>query len=162
MTPQAEGRSDTADLVRAVERLSDELRILREVIDGIREDVSWVTRNGLPIQPIEHVIVKRIALNPTAADWSEQLVVERSRLDGRGESVGFDDIPERIAETLVTVLEGVAPGQLEILLHAFDQVRNELRTMLAKSDEPPSPASELPPPGNSRATGPRPPPGHLF
>src|SRR5436190_1829985 len=58
-------------LAESIDRLAAELRILRETIDEIREDFSWVTRNGMPVQPIEHVIVKRMALDPCAADWKE-------------------------------------------------------------------------------------------
>jgi len=44
------------------------VRCLREVLDEIREDLSWVIRNGLPVQPVEHVHVKRIDRNVTEVD----------------------------------------------------------------------------------------------
>lgn len=47
--------------------------------DEIREEISWVTRNGLPVRtplPVSPVL-KRMALDPLAADWGERLLIER-------------------------------------------------------------------------------------
>lgn len=68
--PSAPAQSTEADpLHESVDRLAVEIRLLREVMDEMREDVSWVTRNGLPHQPIEQVVVKQMARDPCAKDW---------------------------------------------------------------------------------------------
>lgn len=108
-------------LVLAVDRLTSELAILRQVMDEIREDFSWLTRNGLPIQPIEHIHVKRMALDPCAADWGYRLQIERSTLVPN-DSVAID----RIADDLKTTFEAIAQGQLEVVLQALDGVRGEV------------------------------------
>lgn len=141
-------------LVAVVQRLADELRIFRDVIDGIREDISWVSRNGLPIQPIEHVVVRRMALDPCAPDWRDQLQLERSTFPvGQSDSSLDADTCDRIAEELKTTFEAVAQGQLEVVLTALDGVRAEILAALnrhgnpaAASDTRPT-ADEPTPPG---------------
>jgi hypothetical protein len=148
-TPAAVPASSDA-LTGAVERLCDELRILREVMDDIREDFSWVTRNGLPVQPIEHVHVKRMALDPCASDWRERLEIERSTCPANGSASPLDvEMLDRIAETLTTTVEAVAQGQLEAVVNALDVVRNEILSALDHEEgEPHDPpavaASSLP------------------
>ncbi|MBI1314485.1 hypothetical protein GC176_24600, partial [bacterium] len=68
--PNEETENPVAD---SVDRLTAEVRVLRDVLDEIREDFSWVTRNGLPVQPVIHTRVKRMALDPCADDWGERL-----------------------------------------------------------------------------------------
>src|SRR5258708_6337135 len=98
-------------LVLAIDGLTTELAALRDVIDDIREDLSWVTRNGLPVRPVEHVHVKRMALDPCASDWRERLEIERSNYPVNGSAPPLDvEVLDRIAETLPTTVEAVAQG----------------------------------------------------
>ena len=127
--PPAEERlpvsADTEALTNSVNRLTGELRILRQVIDEVREDFSWVTQNGLPVQPVEYVRVKRMALDPCAEDWGEKLVIERGEMSVRRSAIDLEQI-ERLVENFDATLEAVAEGRLEVILSALDGVRAEL------------------------------------
>lgn len=167
-------------LAKAVDRLTAELRMLRNVMDEIREDFSWVTRNGLPIQPIEHVHVKRMALDPCAEDWGDHLEIERSTYVPRGSASPLDSTAlDRIAEELTTSFESVAQGQLEIVLTALDGVRTEiLNALKRRRGDPANGEARLPKEPAKPATvavsatasinepptpdTPKPPPGQLF
>src|SRR5205823_828965 len=93
-------------LAESVDRLTAELTILRQVIDDLREDFSWVTRNGIPVQPIEHVLVKRMALNPLAGNWNELLQVERFTTSIERELSPLNpEALDRIADDLKTTFE---------------------------------------------------------
>ena len=80
--------TETAELRREFTGFRDQLERLIDVLDGIREELQWLTRNGLPVQE-ERVpaspVLKRMALNPLAADWNEQLEIVRGDDTGRGE-----------------------------------------------------------------------------
>ena len=175
--PAAAPESDP--LVLAVDCLTAELAVLRQVIDEIREDFSWVTRNGLPVRPIEHVHVKRMALDPTAEDWGERLEIERSTYHPRGSASPLDsDTLDHVVEDLKSTFEVAAQGQLELVLTALDGVRAEIigalrhrRTESAKDSSETTSSSLLPSststssPASSPSVEipiPKPPPGRLF
>ena len=108
---------ESGPLSESVDQLIGEVRLLRQVLDEIREDLSWVTRNGLPVQPVEHVHVKSMARDVTAVDWNNWLVVERSMLDPPTRLSGLDFIDlDRIAEELRVAVETLAQGQIEPIL----------------------------------------------
>lgn len=122
---------ETDGIASAINRLCDEIHVLRESIDTFREDFAWVTRNGLPVQPIEHIHVKRMALDPCAGDWNEQLIIERST-SGTGAPT-LESLPlDRIADDLKTTFEAIAQGQLEVVLTALDGVRVQVLAALKK------------------------------
>jgi hypothetical protein len=163
--PTAEIPTQSDALAGAVERLCDELHILREVIDDIREDFSWVTRNGLPLQPIEHVVVHRMARDPCGADWNEKLELRRTEIPGRWPAPTLDvEVLDRIAETLTTTVETVAQGQLEAVLSALDVVRNQILSALdhdqGESLNPPAISAPSIPPVHPPLE--KPDPGRLF
>ena len=111
--------------------------------------MSWVTRNGLPVQPIEHVHVKRMALDPCASDWRERLEIERSAFPANGTASTLDVAAlDRIAESLTATVEAVAQGHLEAVLNALDVVRNEILSALDRDPGEPrdSPVSAAPSP----------------
>ena len=124
--PESAPVEDPNPLAESVDRLTSELRVLRQVLDEVREDVSWVTRNGLPVRPVEYSCVKRMALDPCAEDWGEKLVVERSTYDPRMSTPLGSQAFDRVVEELEQTLEAVAQGQLEVVLVALDGVRAEL------------------------------------
>jgi len=148
--------------------LTRQLRVLTDVLDEVREEFSWVTRNGVPVQPIEHVIVKRMALDPCAVDWGERLELERYTLpQGRSRSAIDPEQWELIAQELSTTLEAVAQGQLEVVLMALDGVRREIVTMLKCRDAGQTPARGSAPAESQPESHPEPPaspasPGRLF
>lgn len=79
------------ELRREMAELKDNIRVLSDVLYEIREEISWLTRNGLPIQEERlHVapVVKRMALNPAASDWAERLEIARGDCDDERPSAG--------------------------------------------------------------------------
>jgi hypothetical protein len=128
--------SEADPLAEAIDRLSVELGLLGKTLDQLREDFSWVTRNGLPVQPIEHVVVRRMALDPCAKDWIDKLVVDRYTLPSDlSTSMLEPDFLDRIASDLKATFEGIAQGQLEVVLTALDNVRNEIISKLDRQSE---------------------------
>lgn len=72
--------NETQELRREFAELKDHLRVLIDVLDGVREELQWLTRNGLPLQE-RHLpaspVLKRMALDPAVGDWNEQLEIVR-------------------------------------------------------------------------------------
>ena len=139
----------------AADRLSAEVRCLREVLDEVREDFSWVTRNGLPIQPIEHVRVRRMARNLNADDWAARLVVDRFALPENVQASPLEsDSLDALARNLTAAFEAAAKGQLGPVLHAVDGVQARLVAMLQQQagDEISEPASAATTPARPTAT----------
>ena len=158
--------------MESVDRLSSEIHCLRQVLDDMREDVSWLTRNGLPVQPIEHVHVRRMARDVNADDWSERLVIERTQLHppGQHSAMGSLDVG-RIAEELRTAVETLSHGQLLPVLNALDVVRAALLDAMQRqhggfprADPQASPTLSAPasPPPQKGSPPPNASPGRLF
>lgn len=168
--PAAAPTSEPDPLALAVDRLTGELALLRQLMDEIREDFSWLTRNGLPVQPIEHVHVKRMALDPCADDWGDRLEIERSTYYPRGAVSPLDsEALDQIADDLKTTMEAAAQGQLEIVLTAFDGVRAEILSALKRRRDGPvgessddAVAPRVPQSAPETPAKPKPPPGQLF
>ena len=61
-------------LTDAVNRLADEVRVVRDVLDETREDLGWLTRNGLPNQTTVHtqLVAWRSTRSPSmrTSGWS--------------------------------------------------------------------------------------------
>lgn len=127
--------TESDPLAESIDRLTGELGALRHVLDDIREDFSWLTRNGLPVQPVEHVIVKRMALDPCGDDWADKLQVERVRFPSQSTASPLDsDALDRIADDLKITFEAVAQGQLEVVLNALDDVRTEILSVIKRRE----------------------------
>ena len=60
-----------------VHRLAEQVIALNSTLDAIREDLQWVTQNGIPKHrpSLGHSVLKRMAADPTADDWSERLEI---------------------------------------------------------------------------------------
>ena len=166
--PAATAESDP--LAESINRLTGELGALRHVLEDIREDFSWLTRNGLPVQPVEHVIVKRMALDPCGGDWADKLQVERLTFPSQSATSPLDsDALDRIADDLKITFEAVAQGQLEVVLNALDGVRTEILSVIKRREAVASvrtvAAPTVPEPQTTTAADPPAPsaqPGRLF
>ncbi len=78
-------REEIHDLRNEMSEVRQSLRVLIEVMDSIREDLSWLSRNGFPreepLPPI--VVLKEMAADPCDPQWGEKLVMVHG--DGRRE-----------------------------------------------------------------------------
>lgn len=103
-------------------RLADEVRVVRDVLNEVREDLGWVTRNGIPGHRGEHTQIVRMARDPLSPDANERLETQRSSADESGSPSAFDELVSEITEA-VTV---VGQEQVDLLLTALDDVRAKL------------------------------------
>jgi hypothetical protein len=56
-------------LADAVDRLSHELRIVREVPSNIGEDLDWIVRDEKGDDQRQHSVLKEMALDPDSDGW---------------------------------------------------------------------------------------------
>ena len=137
--PLANPAECTDPVAEAGDRLAAEVRCLREVMDEVREDLSWLTRNGLPVQPVEHVHVKRMARDVKAVDWSQRLSVERTMLHAPGQLSGIATLElRRLAEELHSAVEQLMEGQIGPVLKAVDEVQAALIDAMQRSETEPT------------------------
>lgn len=68
---------DNEVVADAIFALSQELRVLRDVLDEIRENLVWGLRNDR-LGGVDAGVVKQMAADPSGDDWSEKLQVVRS------------------------------------------------------------------------------------
>jgi hypothetical protein len=124
-------------LTDAVNHLADELRVVRDVLDETREDLGWLTRNGLPQQPIVHTQLLRMARDPLAPDWRERLVFHRfSAGDAADPQIASEQLDELVSE-IAEVVTGTGQEQINLLLSALDDMRAKLVAAIKSSvDEP--------------------------
>ena len=85
-------------------RLADEVRVVRDVLNEVREDLGWVTRNGIPGQRGEHTQIVRMARDPLSPDANERLETQRSSADECGSPSAFDELVSEITEAVTVVL----------------------------------------------------------
>jgi hypothetical protein len=125
-------------LTDVVGKLAEEVRVVRDVLDDIREDLSWITRNGVPTRSIEHTRVLRMARDPLAPDARDHLELRTYTLEPRGSSEispkVFDELVSEIAEA-VTV---VGQEQLNMFLMALDDARSKLLTAIKTTSPQPT------------------------
>lgn len=154
---------ESAEAVAAsVDRLAEEVRILRTAIDEIRDEIAWAARNCQSCRSKEHAVVQRMAVDPLAADWNERLQIDRSPVGGDPpttvtESTTLDHLVERIAGTC----EAVAEGQLECVLTFLGGMRRQILEALGKSSDveiptngqSPSPPRAIPAPSETANDG---------
>lgn len=145
--------------------MTDELRVARDVMDEIREDLSWVSRNGVPGHREGHMQLRRMARDPLVADANERLEVcltNREAADSTALSPDkFDELVSEIAE-IVTV---VGQEQLNLLLTALDNARERLLAAIKTPAADPKPkAKSAASEHRSQSATPATPtgPGHLF
>lgn len=75
---QTSAPTECEQLVDAIERLTDELRVVRDVLDEMREDLNWIVRSDrTTAKQSGHSILKEMSLDPTSDDWGERLHIVR-------------------------------------------------------------------------------------
>ena len=124
---QVPERTSRETLSESVGRLAGEVHILRDVLAEIREEMTWIMRNGVPHQPVEHVLLKSMAKDPFDPKWGEKLVVERyPRVESSTNSTVDPESLDRVVHDLQLTIEGVAQEQMDAVLKAIDSVRVDL------------------------------------
>ena len=161
-------------LTTAVDHLAQNAIVLSNILDDIREDLSWLLRNGVPGQevPATSTDVRRNASGKHRCKMTQspRVVIGDGRVDDRlqcGEPPGamIDDLVSRLAEPLGEI----AQEQLNILVGVLESTRREIETTIRGVHHPESlHGTVTPPPGtagtDARQPGQRvsPPPGFLF
>jgi hypothetical protein len=61
---------DEDQLLATIRELSQEVRVLREAVDELREELQWSNRNPLPHNPpSSRFVLTSMPLDPAAEDW---------------------------------------------------------------------------------------------
>lgn len=141
-------------LQAAVEELAQNVRVLTDIVDELREDLSWLTRNGVPHQPVT-VLVHRMphvarkgsngstepsggSLELSFARWPVHDPTVDTLADDQVRAAVIDDIVQRLAEPLGEL----AQEQLNILVSVIDHAHRELLKAI-RQPQATSPANEL-------------------
>ena len=95
------------ELIDAVHRLSDEVRVLRDVVDEIRELLSYDQRNRPAVSG--HSILKQMAVDPTSEAWGEHLQITRPSTDERPHEPGTESKQDAVRHQ---PSRSAKPGQL--------------------------------------------------
>ncbi|MBX3440198.1 MAG: hypothetical protein KF861_22100 [Planctomycetaceae bacterium] len=71
--------NDSVALREELVELRQQVALLSVIIDELREELSWLTRNGLPphADAAPSPVLRRMALDPCADDWRERLAIAR-------------------------------------------------------------------------------------
>jgi len=134
-SPSTSAESDDSPANRlqaAVEELAGNVRVLTDVVDQIREDLTWLTRNGLPHQPLV-VHVHRMPLvsvgegNGRSFEFSLLSLPEH---DPTSEALSDDQLRDavidQVVDRLAEPLGQLAQEQLNTLLSVLDDAQREL------------------------------------
>jgi uncharacterized coiled-coil protein SlyX len=137
----AEPETPVDRLQATVEELSQNVRVLTDVVDQVREDLRWLTRNGLPHQPL-HVLVHRMPLEPSATGGGS-VELEFAALPPRDPTADLSDEQQRAAvidelvERLAEPLGELAQEQLNALLSVMDEAHREVMETIRGAKPPP-------------------------
>ena len=107
-------------LTDAVSRLADEVRVVRDVLNETREDLGWLTRNGIPGRHGEHTQIVRMARDPLAPDANELLEVITSTVASANSSGLAPDVFDELISEIAEVVTVVGQEQVNLLLSALD------------------------------------------
>jgi len=106
----------------AVVRVADEIRVLRDVLDELREDLSHALRNP---RPAVYSVLKQMAVDPTADDWSEKLVIECGRCQSAASESATEELKQ--AHEMIRTLLGVCELNL-------DEMEDETRIVIQQAE----------------------------
>ncbi len=104
---------EITELREEIASLKDHIRLLVDAIDEVREELSWLARNGLPSrEPLPPVpVLKQLAADPCADDWGERLVIDYGTRDTNDETQPAV-VPETASdEATPTPVEQSAPAR---------------------------------------------------
>ncbi len=167
--PERTRSQQVEQLTEAVTTLTEHVQVLTDALSDIREDLNWITRNGIPgSHPIEHTRLIRMARDPLSPNARDHLELRTYTLEPHGSSPitpeVFNDLVSEIAEAMTVV----GQEQLNMFLSALDDARTKLLAAIKSPattppKEEPNPTPAAPPQHSvSTRTSPSKPPGHLF
>jgi len=171
-------------LQTAVDELASNVRVLADIVGEIREDLSWLTRNGMPHQPLV-VQVQRMPRVPAGEAGSfEFSLLSLPVNDPTAETLSDDQMRESVVDDLVDRLAEplgqMAQEQLNMLMSVLDRAHRDVLQAIRspqslgltgqhspKPETPRTPNSEKArAPLSSQSSSPPvespPPPGQLF
>jgi len=151
--------SASEEHIDVIHRLADEIRVLRDVLDEVREHISYALRNPTPAGCS---VVKQMGLDPTSDHWGQHLVITSSAARSTSENDQSDQSPElQQARDTIRELLGVCELNLDELEESTRAVIERARGVLAdpRPEAPVESVAELPPP-NSQSVPTN--PGRLF
>ena len=127
-----------ADRLQAtVEELSHNVRVLTDIVDALREDLSWLTRNGVTHQPITVIVhsMPRVAgegsrgsTELTFAQLPDRDPTADTLSDDQVRSAVIDEVVERLA----VPLSELAQEQLNVLLSIIDHAHHDVLQAIRK------------------------------
>ncbi len=110
-----------ADLQDSVASLSQEVQVLRDILDEIREDFSWALRNGHSKSEDnpQHSILKKMALDPSAEDWQDRLEIvngteAEEEVSNDHDKITQTDQPNELNETEEGIQEEIEQEELKV------------------------------------------------
>ena len=119
------GRID--NLTQAVTTLTEHVEVLCDVMSDLREDVNWITRNGIPGgRPTEHTRLIRMARDPLAEDARDHLELRTYTLEPHGAPAITPEVFNELVSEIAEAMTVVGQEQLNMFLTAFDDARTKL------------------------------------
>lgn len=116
-------------LQATVDDLSQNVRVLTDIVGQLREDLSWLTRNGLPHQPL-HVIIHHVPRTADSTDRASfQIALANQGQDDPTAALSdeqLETLTDQIVEQLGEFLGEVAQEQLNVLLSGMDHAHREV------------------------------------
>ena len=71
---------EPSELALEVESLRNEVRVLRQVIDEVRDELQYLNTNGVRLRDVDQLppigILKRMAADVTSSQWSQRLQID--------------------------------------------------------------------------------------
>ena len=130
---------DIERLTDAVNHLAEEVRVVRDVLDEVRDDFGWLTRNGIPGQRTVHTQLLQMARDPLAPDANERLVFRRFSSGEPADSAIASDVLNELVSEIAEVVTGTGQEQVHLLLGALDDLRTKLVAAINSSSHEPPP-----------------------
>ncbi|MCC7420984.1 MAG: hypothetical protein IT428_11945 [Planctomycetaceae bacterium] len=144
----AELRTEIGDLRTELADLKQSIGVLVDVMDGIREELQWLSRNGLP--PHEErlppsPVLKQMAADPCDPNWGDKLVIARGFPEERRSVPELDPVPPHSILPETAPLPSFEPGNAVLFdydgreefgeIVSIDHARAEAVVMLIPSQE---------------------------
>jgi hypothetical protein len=124
--PESSRSQKLERLTDAVRDLADELRVGRDVLDEVRQELGWLTRNGIPRRHGAHTQLLPGAADLLAPDANEHLEIRSPTAAGSNSSELSAEVLNGLVSEIAEVVTVVGQEQLNLLLTALDDARTKL------------------------------------